>query len=275
MPLPLDGRRIALAEGRQLEELADMLAREGATPLRYPLLSILDAPDPAPVVAWLRDLIADRFTILVLMTGEGVRRLLGFAERAGLRDAAITAIGRVKTITRGPKPVKALQEVGLTPSRIADSPTTDGVIAALRSESLRGQHVGVQMYSPSNPPLTDFLGQAGAVAHPVLPYVYAPAADAARVAELIDRLTAGGVDAVVFTSSPQVTRLYEVAAERGKESALADGWKRTCVAAVGPVVAETLRERGAPVHVCPEQGFVMKNLVRQLTRYLTGSTKPP
>jgi uroporphyrinogen-III synthase len=275
MPLPLHGRRVALAEGRQLEELADLLSREGATPLRYPLLSILDAPDPAPVVAWLRDLIAGRFAVLVLMTGEGVRRLLGFADREGIRDAAIAALGRTKTITRGPKPVKALQEIGVTPSRIADAPTTDGVIAALRSESLKGEHVGVQMYSPTNPPLTDFLAQAGAVAHPVLPYVYAPAADADRIADLIDRLAGGSVDAVVFTSSPQVTRLYEVAAERGQDSALAAGLKRTCVAAVGPVVAETLREHGAPVHVCPEQGFVMKNLVRQLTRHLTGgATKP-
>jgi uroporphyrinogen-III synthase len=108
-----------------------------------------------------------------------------------------------------------------------------------------------------------------------LPYVYAPAADADRIADLIDRLAGGSVDAVVFTSSPQVTRLYEVAAERGQDSALAAGLKRTCVAAVGPVVAETLREHGAPVHVCPEQGFVMKNLVRQLTRHLTGgATKP-
>src|SRR5438876_3336540 len=107
MALPLDGRRVALAEGRQLEELADLLGREGASPLRYPLLSILDAPDPAPVVAWLRELIADRFAIVVLMTGEGVRRLLGFADREGLRDAAIAALGRTKTITRGPKPVQA------------------------------------------------------------------------------------------------------------------------------------------------------------------------
>ena len=33
-PLPLAGRAVALAEGRQLEELAAMLAKEGATPLR-------------------------------------------------------------------------------------------------------------------------------------------------------------------------------------------------------------------------------------------------
>jgi len=38
------------------------------------------------------------------MTGEAVRRLRGFAERAGLRDAYVTALGQTHTLTRGPKP---------------------------------------------------------------------------------------------------------------------------------------------------------------------------
>jgi uroporphyrinogen-III synthase len=268
MPLPLDGRRVALAEGRKLEELAQLLTKEGATPLRYPMVSILDAPDPAPVVAWLRDLAAGRFDYVVLLTGEGLRRLLGFADREGLREPVLAALAQARTVTRGPKPVRALKEVGLAPAVVADAPTTEGVIAALGREPLAGKAVGVQLYSESNPPLTDFLKQAGAAAHAVLPYVYAPAADADRVAELIDRLAAGAVDAVVFTSSPQVDRLYEVATERGKDDALRAGLERTCVAAVGPVLADSLRRRGARVDVCPEQGFVMKNLVQQLARHL-------
>ena len=151
--MPLQGCRVALAEGRQLEELAAMLEKEGAVPLRYPLVSILDAPDPAPVVAWLRELIAGRFDYVVLFTGEGLRRLLGFAEREGLRDAAVAALGRTVTVTRGPKPVKALKEVGLNANRIADAPTTEGVIATLRREPIAGKRVGVQLYSESNPPL--------------------------------------------------------------------------------------------------------------------------
>ena len=54
MPRPLEGRTIALAEGRQLEELTQMLQAEGAVPLPYPMVSILDNPDAGPVVAWLR-----------------------------------------------------------------------------------------------------------------------------------------------------------------------------------------------------------------------------
>ena len=80
----LHGCRVALAEGRQLVELAELLEKEGATTLRCPLLSILDAPDAGPVVAWVRDLIADRFAFVVLLTGEGVRRL-----KALYPDAAV------------------------------------------------------------------------------------------------------------------------------------------------------------------------------------------
>ncbi len=89
MALPLHQRTIALAESRQLEELAEMLEKEGAGTLRCPLVSILDAPDPAPVLSWLGDLIAGRFDYVLLFTGEGLRRLLGFAERAGIRPDVI------------------------------------------------------------------------------------------------------------------------------------------------------------------------------------------
>jgi uroporphyrinogen-III synthase len=266
MTSPLAGRTIALAEGRQLEELAQLLEKEGATAVRCPLIGIHDAPDAEPVLAWLRDLVGGRFGYVVLLTGEGLRRLLGFADRAGLREAVVAALAKARTVTRGPKPVRAMKEVGLAPAKVAAEPTTEGVIAGLRAEALRGATVGVQLYAPANEPLVRFLEDAGAEVRTVLPYVYAPAADADQVAALIGRMTRGEIDALVFTSSPQVDRLYEVATERSLGAALTEGLARTRVAAVGPVVADNLRRRGARVDVCPEQGFVMKNLVQQLRR---------
>jgi uroporphyrinogen-III synthase len=268
MTRPLARRTIALAEGRQLEDLAQMLEKEGASILRCPMIGIIDAPDPEPVLAWLRELAAGRFAYVIFLTGEGVRRLLGFAERDGMRDAVISALGQVKTITRGPKPGKALKEIGLAPTKVAATPTTEGVIAALKDEPIRGQVIGVQFYSETNPHLTLFLEHAGAPFRTVLPYVYAPASDADQVASLIGQMAAGLIDALVFTSSPQVDRLYEVAKERGLEAKLTEGLQRTKVAAVGPIVAENLRTRRARVDICPEQGFVMKNLVQLIRREL-------
>src|ERR1022692_2081173 len=116
MTLPLANRTVALAEGRQLEELVQMLEKEGAAALRCPMLSMLDAPDETPVLAWLDQLQAGVLDWVVLLTGEGLRRLLTCADRHGRRDACIAALAKVRTITRGPKPGKAMKEVGLTPT---------------------------------------------------------------------------------------------------------------------------------------------------------------
>ena len=63
MSLALAGKTVALAEGRQLEELKTLLEKEGAIPFCCPLLSILDTPDSQPVDDWLRELIAGRLEI--------------------------------------------------------------------------------------------------------------------------------------------------------------------------------------------------------------------
>jgi uroporphyrinogen-III synthase len=266
--MSLEKRTIALAESRQLEELARMLEKEGATVLRYPLVSILDPEDDGPVLAWLGELAADRFQMVVLFTGEGLRRLMACAERHGRREQVIAALGRTRILSRGPKPVRALQELGLQPTLIAPTPTTEGVMAALRTEPLRGQTIGVQLYSASNPALTAFLTGAGANVRSVQPYVYAPAADADRVVELLERMDQGTVDVIVFTSSPQVDRLFEVASERGSHELLMRALGKTRIAAVGPIVAESLHSRSLRVDICPEQGFVMKNMVQLIKRTL-------
>lgn len=267
---PLTGRTIALAESRQLEELAQMLAKEGATPLRCPLLAILDAPDDAPILAWLDQLEAGAFAWIVLLTGEGLRRLLSCAERHGRRDRVIAALAKTHTLTRGPKPARALKEINLTPTLTAQTPTTDGVIASLKTINLRGLAVGVQLYNESNPPLEQYLRDAGATPITVQPYVYAPAADAERVGQLIADMAESKVDAIVFTSSPQIDRLFEVAEERNSLDMLKQGLAKTQVAAVGPIVQENLQKRGITVNVCPDQGFVMKNLVQHLKKAFAG-----
>ena len=245
-----------------------MLQKEGATPYRVPMVGIVDAPDPAPVVAWLRQLAGGAFEYVVFMTGEGVRRLLATADGAGLRDDVVAALGRAKLVIRGPKPAAALRDVGLKAELVAAAPTTDGLIATLSKEPLAGKAVGIVLHGAENPPLTDFLRGAGATVAAVQPYVYAPAADGERVVELIDRMAAGKVDVLVITSSPQVDRLFEVAERHGMQANLAAGLAKTRVAAVGPVAAHTLEQHGAKVDICPDQGFVMKKLVQLIARGL-------
>lgn len=256
---PLSGRRIALPETRELDRLARMFEEQGAETLRCPLVAIRDAPDPAPVREWLMRLPLDD---LVLFTGEGLRRLHGFAQRLELEPAFLDGLRSARKITRGPKPERALRELGLKSDLRAEEPTTDGLITTLSSLDLRGRRIGVQLY-PGNPNtrFTDFLRQAGAEPDSVLPYVYADAADHNKVTELIDQMADGAVDAIAFTSSPQVQRLFEVAAASQRGEALATALQAIRIGAVGPVVAEELRRRGIEATITPDHGYFMKPLV--------------
>src|ERR1700730_6959991 len=177
----LSGRRIALPETRELDRLARRLEEQGAETLRCPMVAIRDAPDPAPIRDWLMRL---PFDDLVIFTGEGLRRLHGFAQRLDLEAGFLDAVRTARKITRGPKPERALRELGLKSDLRAEEPTTDGLIATLSAHDLRGRRVGVQLY-PGAPEaqFTGFLRDAGAEPDTVLPYVYASAAEEQNVAE--------------------------------------------------------------------------------------------
>jgi uroporphyrinogen-III synthase len=138
-------------------------------------------------------------------------------------------------------------------------------MASLQPLDLRGRRFGVQLYGTEpNLPLVEFLQGAGAKVSTVAPYVYADAADDAAVMNLLTRLQAGEIDAIAFTSTPQVERLFAVASAQAVTAALG----KTVVAAVGPVVADTLQKHGIQPRVMPEESFFLKPLTSVLEEAL-------
>ncbi|HUA22699.1 MAG TPA: uroporphyrinogen-III synthase [Steroidobacteraceae bacterium] len=264
---PFAGRTIAVPESREIEVFAGLLERRGARVIRCPLVAIRDAPDPAPVLQWSRRLAAGAFDDLILLTGEGLRRILSCIDghEPALRARLIEQLGRMRKITRGPKPAKVLRELGLKAELAAEQPTTDGVIATLRRLDLQGRRVAVQLYGTEpNRPLVDFLEGAGAEVSTVAPYVYADAADEQAVRNLATQLAAGRIDAIAFTSSAQIDRLIAVVTEEGVRAALAN----TLVAAIGPVVSDKLRRHGIDTRLMPEESFFLKPLTSALEEAL-------
>jgi uroporphyrinogen-III synthase len=267
---PLVGRTIALPETRELDRLAHILEEDGATTLRCPMVAILDAPDPGPVDAWLDEFCATAFDDLILLTGEGLRRLLSRARATDREAALIAALTRTRKITRGPKPARALHEIGLSSDRPATPPTSQGVMDTLAGDNLAGRRVGLQLYGTEpNEPLVRFLVSRGAFVRTVAPYVYAPASDEERVVQVIHGMAAGTVDVMAFTSASQVERLFAVATARSVEPALRAGLGRVKVAAVGPIAESALASRGVAVAIVPEQPFIMKRLTAAIVAALT------
>jgi uroporphyrinogen-III synthase len=265
----LTGQVVAVPETRQLDVLAGLLERRGATVLRCPLVGIEDTPDAAGVVHWIERLIREPTDLVVFYTGEGIERLVGFARRAELEAPFVAALGRIPKLTRGPKPQRALRALALTAEYAATEPTTAGLVATARALAAPLRRVAIQLYSADQDrELIDFLHGRSAVTDSVAPYVYASAAADERVADLIGELAAGRIAAIAFTSKAQVQRLLELASRRDLEPALRAGLARTRVAAVGPVVSAELEARGIRVDTMPAASYSMKPLVTSLCELL-------
>ena len=90
----LNGYRILILETREEAQFSRLLTEQGADVLQCPMFAIHDAPDPAPIEAWIRRFIATPCNDLVLMTGEGLRRLMKVVRRLGVEKEFVAALER-------------------------------------------------------------------------------------------------------------------------------------------------------------------------------------
>lgn len=271
MPGKLDGLSIIVPESRELDLFAGLLEGEGAAAIRCPLVQTADLDDSSGLDAWIGRLTAREFDDLILLTGEGLRRIVSRAERLGRRPAAVDALNRIRTIIRGPKPARALRELGLSPGISAATPTSEGVLEALAGEDLQGRKIGVQLYPGKTAGwIVNSLKARGAVVFEVTPYRYASEAESSEVAGIIRRMAAGEVGMIAFTSSPQVERLVEVARLQKLEKELAQGLARVRVAAIGPVLEQTLKKHGFSTAIIPKTPH-LKPFVRAITAAWTAA----
>ena len=259
----LNGYRILILETREEAQFSRLLAEQGADVLRCPMFTIHDAPDSKPIEAWIRRAIEQPCDDLVLMTGEGLRRLIKVARRMDADQDFIAALGRMRKFARGPKPGRALREIGLEPQVTTDKPTSEGIAETLARVDLGGHRLGLQLYpDKDHSVLIDAIAARGATVDPVLPYVYDAKAAETNIITAIDEMARGAIDAIALTSSGQVRRLIEVAQAHGCEARLREGLARTPIASVGPVVSDELKSRGLRIDISPANDvYFMKPLI--------------
>ena len=268
----LAGRRIVVPETREIELLAGMLEKHGAAVVRCPLVAILDAADPAPVARLDRALRRRPPDDLILFTGEGLQRLNKLAGTAGLSE-------NVRRGARASPQDHSRAETGAAAARVGPEARPAGRAADHGGDHRRLVQGNARPAAASRcssiptrrSDLLDFLRGAGAEVDPVLPYAYASSADAARVLEAIREMAAGRVDLIAFTSSPQLRRLQQVARANQCEDALAEGFAKTKLAAVGPVVAAAIEAAGGTVAIAPPDNFHLRPMVNAIVTALAGT----
>ena len=271
----LNGYRILILETREEAQFSRLLQEQGADVLQCPMFTIHDAPNPAPIEAWIRGAIDTPLDDLVLTTGEGLRRLMKVVRRLDLEKDFVAVLGKARKFARGPKPGRALREIGLEPQVTTETPTSEGIAATLSHLDLKGHRLGLQLYpDKDHSTLMSAITSCGAVIDPVLPYVYDAQAADTNIVEAIAEMDAGRVDAIALTSSGQVRRLVDVARSHGCEDRLRAGLAKTPIASVGPVVSEELKANGLHTDIYPaNDAFFMKPLINAMSLKLGAS--PP
>jgi uroporphyrinogen-III synthase len=266
----LNGHRILILEAREEAQFSRLLAEQGADVVQCPMFTIHDAPDSQPIEAWIRRFIEKRCDDLVLMTGEGLRRLMKVVRRIGIEQEFIAALVNARKFARGPKPGRALREIGLEPQMTTEKPTSEGIVEMLSRVDLRGHRVGLQLYpDKDHSALIAAISAQGAEVDTVTPYVYDAQAAETNIITAIDEMVQGRIDAIALTNLGQVRRLVEVARAHGCEARLREGLERTPIASVGPVVSDELKSHGLRTDIYPaNDAFFMKPLISAMATAL-------
>ena len=248
------GLHVAAFESRRAAEVERMLTRAGAAASVSPSMREIPLEGSQEVIRYARQVIAGEFDVVILMTGVGLRLLVGAIERPVGREPFLQALATCITIARGPKPTAALKDWGLRPTHQVPEPNTWREILALIDSQLpvAGLPVAVQEYGLPNHDLVAGLEARGATVTSAPIYRWALPIDTAPLEANVRRVAAGRIDVVLFTSSQQVVHVIAIAARLGLEEELRWALPRAVIASIGPTTSATLRRENLPVDVEPE-----------------------
>ena len=171
----------------------------------------------------------------------------------------------IKSVVRGPKPLAALRELGITPTLTVPEPNTWRELLTTLDEQLPVANlvVGLQEYGVTNRSLIAGLEARGATVDAVHVYDWALPEDCGPLEENIRRIAAGEVDVAMFTSGNQVLNLLKLADDLGLPTNCAERF----------AVSSSPRS-AQPLARCCAARICLSTWSRRIPRWATWCRKP-
>ncbi len=252
---PLFGKRVLVTRSReQASVLSEKLENLGAEAWEYPTIKIQEPDDLAALdnaVAHAGD-----YSWIIFTSVNGVK---AFFQRLKAQKLDIRTLKDAKICAIGPKTAEALEERGLLVDVMPEVFRAEAVIEALKDRIQTGDKVLLPRADLARQVLVDSLQQLGADVHEVIAY-QTVLADETDTQLLLEKLQAGEIHVVTFTSSSTVTNFLKLI---GDHRDLLQGITMACI---GPVTAETAEKNGLKVDICAEQ-YTIDGLVNAIQGY--------
>jgi uroporphyrinogen-III synthase len=288
--MPLDGLTVAITSSRRAGELARIVENLGGRPYIAPTIGIeADLENPKEdVLKFLDHVIAGNVDYVVFMTGPGIFSLFSIATKLGLEDKLIHSLSNATIIARSIKPKMVLKKYGVEVNLIPEENTAQGVLRLLLAKGVVGKKIAILWHGDYPDQLRDTLYKArvltvieastyrysvglkkdGASILESMGYDYV-APNERRVVQLIDKIIAGKINSITFTSPPSVHDLFKIAEVNNKSQELKSSLNaNVLVVAVGPSTKNAIEEHCITVHVMPRI-FKMGSMIKALDEYVT------
>lgn len=248
----LEGKRIALVGQRKVEELSKLVSNLGGIPIIRPAQGTVFLDD-SNLERDIQELIKGKYNWFIFTTGIGTELLYKTAVRMNIGDTFIKTIQEANVAARGYKTLNMLKRLSISPLVKDDDGTTAGLVRALKDHSLTGCNVALQLHGDPAPKLIDHLTEQEAYFKEILPYKHIPP-QIEVMEKLLLEIINREIDAVNFTSTPQVRFLFAFAKEKGKVEEVLEAFSSEVIAVVvGKVTAAALKDEGINRMVIPKE----------------------
>lgn len=264
---------MAAFESRMAKEMENLIRRYGGNPLVAPALREIPLEDNSAALRFGARLLTEQIDILVLLTGVGTKALFDILQTRHTLPDIIAALRQTVLVARGPKPVAALKNLGLSPTLTVPEPNTwhDLITTLDAYRPVKGLRVAVQEYGVSNQELLSALQERGAHVTAVPVYRWALPEDTGPLASVIEAILAGTAHVMLVTNAAQIDHVMQFVDGRGETRRFKDACARMMVASIGPTASERLREYDLPVDLeptHPKMGILVKEASEQAATIL-------
>ena len=274
------GLRVVAFESRMAAETAKMIERLGGVAIVAPAMREVPLEDNHAALDFAARLLPGEFDIVILLTGVGVRALFAVMETRHARAPLIAALAKTTVVVRGPKPTKAVRELGLEPAIVAREPSTwrellDDLAKQIR---LDGKRIAVQEYGVSNRDLIAGLEARGARVTTVPVYRWTLPTDRGPMCAALKAIAAREADVALFTSASQVVNLMQMAEAEGISAEVRGGFAAMAVGSIGPVCSAELSSNGIDPDFEPEHsklGHLIKEAAQRSRAILEAKCAQP
>jgi uroporphyrinogen-III synthase len=110
--MPFAGLRVLSLESRRAKEMETLIRREGGDPFVAPSVQERALEDHGETIRFVERMEAGEFDMLIRMTGTGLAFFRDQVTAYSALDRLSAALRRVVIVSRGPKPLPILRELG-------------------------------------------------------------------------------------------------------------------------------------------------------------------